>query len=72
MINNFRIRRLGVTFTHSTVTKKAAASWVKSEFGSQWNTLIQTAENWSYGQEMDLKEETIDFIQFVVNKIKEI
>lgn len=65
-------RILYTVMCHSTTTKKASAAWVKLEFAPQWNNLIQTAENWSYGQEMNLKEETIEFIKFVVNKIKEI
>jgi len=64
-------RILHTVICHSTATKKAAASWVKSEFGPQWNNLIQTAENWRYGDEMDLKEEAIEFIQFVINKVNE-
>jgi len=56
---------------HSTASKKASAAWVKNEFGPQWNHLIQTAESWLYGKEMNLKEETVEFIQFVVNKVNE-
>lgn len=57
---------------HATSTKKASAAWVKREFGSPWKDLIQTAEDWDYGKDMNLQEETIEFIQFVVNKVKEI
>lgn len=63
-------RILYTVMRHSTATKKASASWVKSEFGPRWNTLIQTAESWHYGTEMNLKEETIEFIQFVVDRVK--
>lgn len=65
-------RILYTVMCHSTATKKVSASWARNEFAPQWNTLIQTAESWSYGKEMNLKEETIAFIQFVVNKVREI
>ncbi|MBI2707276.1 MAG: DUF4111 domain-containing protein [Proteobacteria bacterium] len=65
-------RILYTVMCHSTATKKASAAWVKREFAPQWNNLIQTAENWQYGKEMNLKEEVIEFIQFVVNRVKEI
>lgn len=57
---------------HETATKKASAAWVKREFGPRWNNLIETAENWDYGKEMTLQEEAIEFIKFVINKIKEV
>ena len=65
-------RILYTVIRHSTATKKASASWVKSEFGPQWKNLIQTAENWHYGKEMNLKEETIEFIKFVIDKVKDV
>lgn len=49
-------------------SKKDAISWAKKEFGSQWNYLIQIAENWHYGAEMHLQEDTANFIKFVMNK----
>jgi hypothetical protein len=64
-------RILYTVVCHSTLSKKASASWVKSEFDPQWNTLIQTAEDWSYGKEMNLKEEVIEFIQFVATEAKD-
>lgn len=63
-------RILYTVMCYSTATKRVSASWVKSEFSPQWNDLIQTAENWHYGEEMSLKEETIKFIQFVISKVK--
>lgn len=56
----------------SMASKKVSASWVKSEFGPRWNNLIQTAEDWRYGEKMNSQEETIVFIKFVVNKVKEL
>lgn len=65
-------RILYTVLCHSTATKKASAAWVRCELAPQWNSLIQTAENWQYGKEINLTEETKEFIQFVVNMIKEI
>jgi predicted nucleotidyltransferase len=57
---------------HSTASKKASAAWVKCEYGPHWDHLIQTAEDWHYGKEMTLQEEILEFIKFVIEKVKEI
>lgn len=62
-------RILYTVICNSLASKKASALWVKKEF-KQWKNLIQAAESWQYGQEMNLKEKTIDFIKFVIGKIK--
>lgn len=61
-------RILYTVMCNSLSSKKTSASWVKKEF-KQWKDLIQTAENWQYGKDMNLKEETIEFIQFVIKKL---
>jgi predicted nucleotidyltransferase len=53
----------------STGSKKVSARWVKNEFG-EWSNLIQTAEHWQYGTEMNLRRETIEFIKFIISKVK--
>jgi predicted nucleotidyltransferase len=63
-------RILYMVMRHTTATKKISASWVKHEFAPEWSPLIQTAEDWHYGKEMNLKEQTIEFIQFVVSKVR--
>lgn len=65
-------RILYTVIRHSTATKKASASWVKHKFGPRWCKLIETAESWQYGKEMNLPEDTIEFIEFVIDKVKEI
>lgn len=65
-------RILYTVICHETATKKDSASWVKREFGPRWNMLIQTAEDWDYGKEMTLQKEAVEFIKFVVNKVKEV
>jgi len=52
-------------------TKKKSAQWVKNQFGLPWINLIETAENWRYGKEMSLRNETIDFIKFAISQIKQ-
>lgn len=54
----------------SAGSKKVSAGWVKNEFGA-WRNLIQTAENWQYGTEMTLREETVKFIKFTIEKVKQ-
>ena len=49
-------------------SKTVSASWAKQEF-PEWSGLIKTAENWEYGGEMNLREETIEFIKFVISHV---
>lgn len=63
-------RILHTVMCRSTASKRGSASWVKSEFPC-WKNLIKIAENWHYGIEMNLQDETIKFIEFVVFKVKE-
>jgi predicted nucleotidyltransferase len=51
-------------------SKKVSARWVKNRF-SEWQQLIQHAENWHYGSEMDQRDEAIQFIHFVIEQIKQ-
>ncbi len=51
-------------------SKIVSVSWVKKEF-PEWTHLIQKAEDWKHSDKVDLREDTIKFIQFVVKKVKE-
>lgn len=62
-------RILYTVLCNETASKKVSATWVKKEFGTHWSTLIQAAENWHYGLEMHFEKDTIEFIQFVIDKI---
>lgn len=62
-------RILYTVMCNETASKKVSAAWVKKEFGTQWNTVIQAAENWHYGLEMHLQKDTVEFITFVISKI---
>lgn len=62
--------RILYTVIHGvTGTKKSAAEWVKNKF-PHWKALIEVTENWKYGDEMSLREETIDFLRFSIDQIK--
>lgn len=54
-----------------TGTKKTSAEWVKKQFGLPWSNLIEHAAYWEYGKKLLLKSETINFIKFCVNEIKQ-
>ncbi len=36
----------------------------------EWSDLIDTAEGWHYGVDMQRREETTHFIQFVIDTVK--
>jgi predicted nucleotidyltransferase len=62
--------RILYTVLHKTTgSKKVSAEWVKQEFGLPWKDLIESAESWQYGKEMDEWDKTIEFINFAVNEI---
>lgn len=61
-------RILYTVLCKNVVSKNASSKWVKNEF-KQWKNLIKTAEQWHYGIEMGLQEQTKDFIQFVINQV---
>lgn len=55
-----------------TASKKISAAWVKNEFAPKWSSLIQAAENWRYGTEMNFQKETVEFIKFVISRVKKL
>jgi hypothetical protein len=50
-------------------SKRIASAWVKKLYGKPWSDLIEKAEDWQYGQEMDSIHETLRFIQFVLQEL---
>lgn len=50
-------------------SKSDSAYLVKRKF-SRWQKLIETAEHWGYGSPMCEKEQTIKFLEFVIDQIK--
>lgn len=63
-------RILYTVMRDDAVSKKVAASWVKKEY-PEWMDLIEIAESWHYGIKMERQKEVIEFIKFVIAKIKE-
>ncbi len=62
--------RIFNTVMNATVlSKKKSAVWVKQKY-PQWKELIQTAKEWHYGLEMKEKEKTLEFLKFVIEKVK--
>ncbi len=56
------------TVSNATVlSKKKSAEWVKDKF-PEWKNLIDEAERWQYGKEMKRKEETLNFLRFVITQ----
>lgn len=49
-------------------SKRVSADWIKKTF-SQWRDLIDTAQAWQYGVELDLEREVKDFIRFAIEQI---
>ena len=62
-------RILNTVMCAKLASKKNSASWIKSEY-PPWRNLIEKAEEWKYGKEMNLKHETVQFIQFVVDTVQ--
>jgi hypothetical protein len=50
-------------------SKRIAATWVKRAYGNPWSDLIERAERWQHGRELNAKEETADFIKFTLDQI---
>ncbi|HOI97149.1 MAG TPA: DUF4111 domain-containing protein [Candidatus Pacearchaeota archaeon] len=52
------------------VSKKVAANWAKEKY-PQFANLIQTAQAWHYGIEINRRLETAEFIRFAVTNVNE-
>ena len=63
-------RILHTVFRNSVASKKVSSVWAKKEF-SEWKDLIETAERWKYGDEMNRATDVVEFVNFVVGKIEE-
>ena len=51
-------------------SKKVSSQWVKETY-PQWSYLVETAENWHYGTTMKKQHETLEFLKFVVDIVKQ-
>lgn len=50
-------------------SKRAASAWVKETCGEPWRSLIERAEAWSHGEDMNSNAEVRDFIHFTARKV---
>src|SRR3989338_7419955 len=56
--------------THTDVSsKKVASTWAKKELGKPWSDLIEKAEKWRHGLQMNSLDDTVAFIRFVMTKV---
>lgn len=50
-------------------SKKVAADWAKESY-EQWTELIDAAQKWKHGMKLDVQEETLNFIRFVLSVVE--
>lgn len=48
----------------SVASKRVASAWVKHTYGRPWIALVERAEQWQHGQEMNAAQHVLDFIEF--------
>lgn len=53
----------------NVASKRTASAWVKKTYGMPWSSLIEKAENWQYGEEMNAHTEMLHFIGFVLKEV---
>lgn len=51
-------------------SKKVSSQWVKKTY-PQWGNLVETAENWHYGTTMTKQTEALEFLKFVIDRVKQ-
>ncbi|MBV9622491.1 MAG: DUF4111 domain-containing protein [Acidobacteria bacterium] len=51
-------------------SKKVAGEWAKATY-PQWKSLIEEAEGWAYGEEMNRKADAAAFLRFAVDRVNE-
>jgi hypothetical protein len=51
-------------------SKKVAGEWVKEAY-PQWQDLIEEAERWVYGDEMNRQVDAVAFLRFAVDRMEE-
>jgi hypothetical protein len=61
-------RILHTVLNGEAASKTVSATWVGTRF-PEWSSLIADAENWTYGQEMKHRSETIRWIEFSLERV---
>jgi hypothetical protein len=62
-------RILYTVMCKSAGSKQIAASWVMSEYGEPWSELIRAAGRWQAGMELNVREQAIRFVDFVIGEV---
>ena len=61
-------RILNTVVCKSAGSKDAATAWVKNKHG-EWKDLINSANEWHYGMELNLQGKSIEFLNFVIKQV---
>ena len=62
-------RILNTVMNGRVESKTISAEWVKKTF-PQWEELMTLANEWKYGTAMNQGEQTLDFLQFVIEQVQ--
>ena len=63
-------RILHRNFNDEIASKRMAATWVKKTYGEPWQSLINQAEEWRPGQEINARAQVLYFLRFTLDKIQ--
>jgi predicted nucleotidyltransferase len=55
-------------FNDDVASKRKSSAWVKTVY-AQWADLVNKAENWQHGKELDAVNETLKFIKFTISEV---
>jgi hypothetical protein len=50
-------------------SKRVASAWVRERYGAPWRSLVERAEGWTHGDDMDRNAEVRAFISFVARDV---
>ena len=64
-------RILHTVICGSVGSKLAAASWVRDSYGAGWKDLVDIAQHWEYGIELDLRPQALSFLDFVISEVSQ-
>lgn len=62
-------RILHTAQSDGVASKRAASRWAKRQYGQTWRSLIEKAEQWRHGEELDEAGTVLDFIRFALREV---
>ena len=62
-------RILHTVLCSSAGSKETAAIWAAEYCGERWRRLICSARRWHYGVDLSIRDEALDFLDFVVSEV---